>query len=64
MLVILVWVFFAMPLVTGQALTPMAVLYWLMGYPQAKIADWIHRKFKPIFYSWRPSRHRELLFLS
>lgn len=29
-----------------EVLTAMAVLYWLMGYPQAKIADWIHRKFK------------------
>jgi polar amino acid transport system permease protein len=29
-----------------EVLTAMAVLYWLMGYPQAKIADWIHRTFK------------------
>jgi polar amino acid transport system permease protein len=29
-----------------EVLTAMAVLYWLMGYPQAKITDWIHRKFK------------------
>jgi polar amino acid transport system permease protein len=29
-----------------DVLTAMAVLYWLMGYPQAKLTDWIHRKFK------------------
>jgi polar amino acid transport system permease protein len=29
-----------------EVLTAMAVLYWLMGYPQAKLADWAHRKFK------------------
>ncbi|MGN6102179.1 MAG: amino acid ABC transporter permease [Devosia sp.] len=29
-----------------EVLTAMAVLYWLMGYPQAKLTDWIHRKFK------------------
>lgn len=29
-----------------EVLTAMAVLYWLMGYPQAKLADWMHRKFK------------------
>jgi polar amino acid transport system permease protein len=29
-----------------EVLTAMAVLYWLMGYPQAKIADCIHRTFK------------------
>jgi polar amino acid transport system permease protein len=29
-----------------EVLTAMAVLYWLMGYPQAKLADWVHRKFK------------------
>jgi polar amino acid transport system permease protein len=28
-----------------EMLTAMAVLYWLMGYPQAKLVDWIHRKF-------------------
>jgi polar amino acid transport system permease protein len=26
-----------------EMLTAMAVLYWLMGYPQAKLVDWIHR---------------------
>jgi polar amino acid transport system permease protein len=29
-----------------EVLTAMAVLYWLMGYPKAKVADWIHRTFK------------------
>lgn len=29
-----------------EMLTAMAVIYWLLGYPQAKIADWIHKKFK------------------
>jgi ABC-type amino acid transport system permease subunit len=29
-----------------EVLTAMAVLYWLMGYPQAKIVDWIHRRWK------------------
>jgi len=27
-----------------EVLTAMAVLYWLMGYPQAKLVDWIHRR--------------------
>jgi polar amino acid transport system permease protein len=29
-----------------EVLTAMAALYWLMGYPQAKLTDWIHRRFK------------------
>jgi polar amino acid transport system permease protein len=29
-----------------EVLTAMAALYWLMGYPQAKLADWIHQRFK------------------
>lgn len=29
-----------------EVLTAMAALYWLMGYPQAKLADWVYRKFK------------------
>lgn len=29
-----------------EVLTAMAALYWLMGYPQAKLADWIHHRFK------------------
>jgi len=28
-----------------EMLTAMAALYWLMGYPQAKLVDWIHRKY-------------------
>jgi His/Glu/Gln/Arg/opine family amino acid ABC transporter permease subunit len=29
-----------------EVLTAMAALYCLMGYPQAKLADWVHRKLK------------------
>lgn len=29
-----------------EVLTAMAAIYWLMGYPQAKLVDWIHRQFK------------------
>jgi polar amino acid transport system permease protein len=29
-----------------EVLTAMAGLYWLMGYPQAKLVDWIHRRYK------------------
>ena len=29
-----------------EVLTAMAVLYWIMGYPQAKLVDWIHRRIK------------------
>ena len=29
-----------------EVLTAMAVLYCVMGYPQAKLADWVHRKLK------------------
>lgn len=29
-----------------EVLTAMAVIYWLMGYPQAKIVDWLHRRYK------------------
>jgi polar amino acid transport system permease protein len=28
-----------------EVLTVMALLYWLLGYPQAKLVDWIHRRF-------------------
>ena len=31
-----------------EVLTAMAVLYWLLGYPQAKLADWIHRRWKVV----------------
>jgi hypothetical protein len=26
----------------------MAALYWLMGYPQAKLCDWIHRHYRVV----------------
>jgi His/Glu/Gln/Arg/opine family amino acid ABC transporter permease subunit len=29
-----------------EMLTAMAVIYWLLGYPQAKLVDWIYRKFE------------------
>lgn len=29
-----------------EMLTAMAVIYWLMGYPQAKLVDWIQKKYK------------------
>jgi polar amino acid transport system permease protein len=29
-----------------EVLTAMAGIYWLMGYPQAKLVDWIHRRYK------------------
>lgn len=28
-----------------EMLTAMAVIYWLLGYPQAKLVDWIYRKY-------------------
>ena len=28
-----------------EVLTAMAVIYWLMGYPQAKLVDWIDKKY-------------------
>jgi His/Glu/Gln/Arg/opine family amino acid ABC transporter permease subunit len=28
-----------------EMLTAMAAIYWLLGYPQAKLADWINRRF-------------------
>ena len=31
-----------------EVLTAMAVLYWLMGYPQAKLVDWVHRRFRVV----------------
>jgi His/Glu/Gln/Arg/opine family amino acid ABC transporter permease subunit len=31
-----------------EVLTAMAAIYWVMGYPQAKLADWIHRRFKVV----------------
>jgi His/Glu/Gln/Arg/opine family amino acid ABC transporter permease subunit len=29
-----------------EVLSAMAVIYWLMGYPQAKLVDWLHRRYK------------------
>lgn len=29
-----------------EVLTAMAGLYWLMGYPQAKLVDWLHYRFR------------------
>jgi len=29
-----------------EVLSAMAAIYWLMGYPQAKIVDWVHRRYK------------------
>jgi len=31
-----------------EVLTAMAFLYWALGFPQAKLVDWIHRKFKVV----------------
>ena len=28
-----------------EMLTAMAVIYWGLGYPQAKLVDWLHRRF-------------------
>lgn len=29
-----------------EVLSAMAAIYWLMGYPQAKFVDWLHRRYK------------------
>jgi glutamine transport system permease protein len=29
-----------------EMLTAMAVIYWLLGYPQAKLVDWIHTRYR------------------
>jgi polar amino acid transport system permease protein len=29
-----------------EVLSAMAAIYWFMGYPQAKLVDWIHRRYK------------------
>jgi len=31
-----------------EVLTAMAVLYWAMGYPQAKLVEWLHRRFRVV----------------
>ncbi|HEX2942919.1 MAG TPA: amino acid ABC transporter permease, partial [Rhodopila sp.] len=28
-----------------EMLTAMAMIYWVLGYPQAKLVDWIHRRY-------------------
>ena len=28
-----------------EVLTAMAAIYWLLGYPQAKLVDWIQRRY-------------------
>jgi polar amino acid transport system permease protein len=28
-----------------EMLTAMALIYWLLGYPQAKLVDWIQRRY-------------------
>ena len=29
-----------------EMLTAMAAIYWLLGYPQAKLVDWIQRQIR------------------
>jgi polar amino acid transport system permease protein len=29
-----------------EMLTAMAAIYWLLGYPQAKLVDWIQRRYQ------------------
>ena len=29
-----------------EMLTAMAAIYWLLGYPQAKLVDWMQRRFE------------------
>ena len=28
-----------------EMLTAMAAIYWALGYPQAKLVDWLHRRY-------------------
>jgi hypothetical protein len=43
----------------GRAvLTAMAAIYWLMGYPQAKIVDWIHRNTECANHGFHPQERR------
>jgi ABC-type amino acid transport system permease subunit len=28
-----------------EMLTAMAAIYWVLGYPQAKLVDWLNRRF-------------------
>ena len=29
-----------------EMLTTMAVIYWMLGYPQAKLVDWINNRYR------------------
>jgi len=29
-----------------EMLTAMAVIYWMLGYPQAKLVDWINNRYR------------------
>src|SRR5262249_49755720 len=31
---------------TLEVLNAMALVYWVMSYPQARLANWVHRRFK------------------
>lgn len=31
-----------------EVLTAVALIYWVLGYPQAKLVDWIHRRWKVV----------------
>jgi polar amino acid transport system permease protein len=31
-----------------EVLTAMAALYWAMGYPQAKLVEWLHQRFRVV----------------
>jgi His/Glu/Gln/Arg/opine family amino acid ABC transporter permease subunit len=31
-----------------EVLTAMGAIYWLLGYPQAKLVDWLHRRYKVV----------------
>ncbi len=31
-----------------EVLTAVAIIYWVLGYPQAKLDDWIHRRWKVV----------------
>ena len=28
-----------------EMLTAMAAIYWMLGYPQAKLVDWLNRRY-------------------
>ena len=31
-----------------EVLSAMSAIYWIMGYPQAKLVDWLHRRYKVV----------------